>query len=151
MDYLNAKERNAVASLVLTVGVAEDILNSKNTTKEEAKKLKKIQEWNEKYLAELFKRVPGDRPKILRIYRDCECLLATKSAVRHKYANIPNEVIDDLIEVAVKDKCKACEGENFRQCKLFTLQQDMNVFMVQDREGYCPYAYDESEERDERL
>ena len=41
MNYLNSKERNAVASLLLTVGVAEDILRSKNTTKEEAKKLKK--------------------------------------------------------------------------------------------------------------
>lgn len=145
MDYLNAKERNAVASLVLTVGVAEDILKSKNTTKEEAKKLKKIQEWSEKYMSELFKRVPDERARIVRVFKDSECILATKSAVRHKYANIPNEVIDDLIEVAVKDKCKACEGENFKQCKLFTLQQDMNVFMVQDREGYCPYAYDADE------
>ena len=34
MNYLNSKERNAVASLLLTVGVAEDILRSKNTTNE---------------------------------------------------------------------------------------------------------------------
>ena len=61
MNYLNSKERNAVASLLLTVGVAEDILRSKNTTKEEAKKLKKIQEWSEKYMDELFKRVPEER------------------------------------------------------------------------------------------
>ena len=69
MNYLNSKERNAVASLLLTVGVAEDILRSKNTTKEEAKKLKKIQEWNEKYMSELFKRVPEERARIVRVRR----------------------------------------------------------------------------------
>ena len=57
MNYLNSKERNAVASLLLTVGVAEDILRSKNTTKEEAKKLKKIQEWNEKYMRTIYQEL----------------------------------------------------------------------------------------------
>ena len=142
MNYLNSKERNAVASLLLTVGVAEDILRSKNTTKEEAKKLKKIQEWNEKYMSELFKRVPEERARIVRVFKDSECILATKSAAKHKYANIPSETIDDLLEVAVMDKCKNCEGLEYEGCKLFKLQQDCNVFMVQDREGYCPYAYD---------
>ena len=151
MDYLNAKERNAVASLLLTVGVAEDILRSKNTTKEEAKKLKKIQEWNEKYMAELFRRVPTEHDRIIRLFNDSECKLTTRSAVKDKYTQISTDTLDDLIEVAVMDKCKNCEGLEYEGCKLFKLQQDCNVFMVQDREGFCPYAYDESEERDERL
>lgn len=53
------------------------------------------------------------------------------------------------IALAEMDKCKNCKGDEFIVCKLFKLQQDCNVFMVQDREGFCPYAYDESEERDE--
>ena len=145
MNYLNSKERNAVASLLLTVGVAEDILRSKNTTKEEAKKLKKIQEWNEKYMSELFKRVPEERARIVRVFKDSECILATKSAVKDKYTQIATDTLDDLLEVAVMDKCKGCKGDEYIGCKLFKLQQDCNVFMVQDREGFCPYAYDESE------
>ena len=146
MNYLNSKERNAVASLLLTVGVAEDILRSKNTTKEEAKKLKKIQEWNEKYMSELFKRVPEERARIVRVFKDSECKLTTRSAVKDKYTQIATDTLDDLLEVAVMDKCKGCKGNGFLACKLFKLQQDCNVFMVQDREGFCPYAYDESED-----
>lgn len=145
MNYLNAKERNAVASMLLTVGVAEDIMRSKNTTKEEIKKLKKIQEWNEKYMSELFKRVPDERARVVRIFKDSECVLATKSAVKSKYTTISSETFEDLLEVAVMDKCKSCKGAGFESCKLFKLQQDCNVFMVQDREGFCPYAYDVEE------
>ena len=145
MNYLNAKERNAVCSLLLSVGVAEDIVRSKHTTKEESRRLKKIQEWSEKYMAELFKRVPTEHDRIIRLFNDSECKLSTKSAVKDKYTQIATDTLDDLIEVAVMDKCKNCEGLEYEGCKLFKLQQDCNVFMVQDREGYCPYAYDESE------
>lgn len=145
MNYLNAKERNAVCSLLLSVGVAEDIVRSKNTTKEESRRLKKIQEWSEKYMAELFKRVPTEHDRIIRLFNDSECKLSTKSAVKDKYTQIATDTLDDLLEVAVMDKCKDCKGDEYANCKLFTLQQDMNVFMVQNREGFCPYAYDESE------
>lgn len=146
MDYLNAKDRNAVASLLLTVGVAEDVMKSKNTTKSEIKTLKKLQEWSEKYMTELFKRVPNEKPRIVRIFKDSECILTTKSAVKQKYTNISADTIDDLLEFAVMNNCKECKGCDYNNCKLFKLQQDMNVFMVQDRQGFCPYAYDESEE-----
>ena len=64
MNYLNAKERNAVCSLLLSVGVAEDIIKNKHTTKEESRRLKKLQEWSEKYMVELFKRVPTEHDRI---------------------------------------------------------------------------------------
>lgn len=142
MNYLNAKERNAVCSLLLSVGVAEDILRSKHTTKEESRRLKKLQEWSEKYMAELFKRVPAEHDRIIRLFNDSECKLSTKSAVKDKYTQIATDTLDDLLEVAVMDKCKGCKGDEYIDCKLFKLQQDCNVFMVQDREGFCPYAYD---------
>jgi hypothetical protein len=82
----------------------------------------------------------------MRIFKDSEIITQTKQAVKHKYITVQAETVDDLIEVAVMDKCKNCKGSEYKDCKLFKLQQDLNVFMVQDRQGSCPYAYDESEE-----
>lgn len=146
MNYLNARQRSAVASLILSVGISEDIINQSGTTKEEKRRLLKMQEWTEKYISELTKRVPGDIPRIMRIFNDSEIITQTKQAVKHQYITVQAETIDDLIEVAVMDKCKNCKGSEYKSCKLFELQQDLNVFMVTDRQGSCPYAYDESEE-----
>jgi hypothetical protein len=145
MNYLNARQRSAVASLILSVGISEDIIRQDGTTKEEKRRLLKMQEWSEKYISELAKRVPEDMPRIMRIFKDSEIITQTKQAVKHKYITVQAETVDDLIEVAVMDKCKNCKGSEYKDCKLFGLQQDLNVFMVQDREGFCPYAYDEEE------
>lgn len=88
----------------------------------------------------LLKRVPEERARIVRVFKDLECILATKSAAKHTCEYPKRDYRMILTEVAVMDKCKNCEGLEYEDCKLFKLQQDCNVFMVQDREGFCPYA-----------
>lgn len=142
-DYINSRQRQNILGIILSIGIAEDILKDDNT-KEEIKHLKKIQEWGDKYLKTLVPILGKEEmQRIQKMLNDMEVTLKVKTPFANKYSLMEVDSLDELIRNAVLNQCHKCDGNNFLKCKFFKLQDEAGIYMVDkvDKKGKCPYAY----------
>ena len=142
-NYLNGEARTKVAYLRDMDVLYKDLIDGDNVTKEERTALKHARTWHKKAIAMMKERLPDDFKKIERMLKDN--VIVMKPKIQESINNgaaitITDDRLRDILEVLINDHCIGCTHENWKQCHIWKLQDDLDVSsMYNEPDGMCQY------------
>lgn len=155
-DYLSAKDMNDllfISHLLETnFNTLENWKQHENITKEEAKYLKTAITYTEKFLSQVFKRMPEkENEKFIK-----RCVKAENEPVRildkwmhdrilgkfeteHEVVKIERPQLEKLALACIQSHCEDCT-ESYNSCDIYDIMED-NLIPRCEHLKNCPYAY----------
>ena len=88
-------------------------------------------------------RLPDDFKKIDRMLKDN--VIVMKPKIQESINNgaaitITDDRLRDILEVLINDNCIGCTHDNWKQCHIWKLQDDLDVSsMYNEPDGMCQY------------
>lgn len=141
-DYLNGDYRTSVAYLLDIDLMYKKLIDSDNITKEERTAFKHAKTWHKKAIASMKKRLPDDFKKIDRMLKDNVIVMKPKiqEVIDNRSIAITDDRLRDILEILINDNCIGCTHENWKQCHIWKLQDDLDVSsMYNEPDGMCQY------------
>jgi hypothetical protein len=153
-DYLNGEARTKVAYLRDMDVLYKDLIDGDNITKEERTAFKHAKTWHKKAVAMMKERLPDDFKKIDRMLKDNIIVMKPKmqELIDHKAIYVTDDRLRDILEVLINDHCIGCTHENWKQCHIWKLQDDLDVSSIYNEpDGTCEYKYMAIQEKSKNI
>lgn len=142
-DYINGEARTKVAYLRDIDILYKNLIESDNLSKEEKTEFKHAYTRHRKGIALMKKRLPDDFKKIDRMLKDNVIVMKPKAqeVINNGAAiTITDDRLRDILEILIDDHCIGCTHENWKQCHIWKLQDDLDVSsMYNEPDGMCQY------------
>ena len=141
-DYINGEARTKVAYLRDMDVLYKDLIDGDNVTKEERTAFKHARTWHKKAIAMMKERLPDDFKKIDRMLKDNVIVMKPKiqEVIDNRSIAITDDRLRDILEILINDNCIGCTHNNWKQCHIWKLQDDLDVSsMYNEPDGMCQY------------
>lgn len=152
--YANGEERTQIAYVSVMSKILQKFINANLLTKEEKTEFKHAFTRNEKALNMIMERLgKKESDKIGRLIRDHDVAMVSKlkNTITPRTILITDDRLRDVLEVMINDHCPGCTAENFLDCHIYKLNDDLEVCsQYHEPNGVCPYAYMADLEKQER-
>jgi len=148
--YLNGEIRTRLAYL-RDIGILyQSLIDSDALSKEEITAMKHARTWHKKAIDLIEKRLPDDFKKIDRMLSDHIIVMKPKinELIDNRAIAITDDRLRDILEVLINDHCVGCTAENWKDCHIYKLNDDLDVSSVySEPKGTCAYAYMSEKEK----
>jgi len=148
--YLNGEIRTRLAYL-RDIGILyQSLIDSDALSKEEITAMKHARTWHKKAIDLIEKRLPDDFKKIDRMLSDHIIVMKPKinELIDNRAIAITDDRLRDILEILINDHCIGCTHENWKQCHIWKLQDDLDVSsMYNEPDGMCQYKLMATQEK----
>jgi uncharacterized protein YnzC (UPF0291/DUF896 family) len=153
-DYLNGEARTKLAYLRDIDVLYKSFIDSDVLTPEEKTEFKHARTRHIKAFKMLKERHAESFKKIDRMLNDNIIVMKPKmqELIDHKAIYVTDDRLRDILEVLINDHCIGCTHENWKQCHIWKLQDDLDVSSIYNEpDGTCEYKYMAIQEKSKNI
>ena len=144
-DYANGEERVKLAYLKdVDLLYTKFIDQSRLLTQEEKTEFKHARTRHQKAFKMLGDRLPKDFKKIENILKDNMIVMEPKikELITRRAIAIDDDRLRDILEVMIHDHCVGCTANNWKNCHIYKLNDDLEVSSeYREPDGTCAFSY----------